>query len=78
MRQNDEKCDAWISGFRFRLRDRMEDLEIDRKTLATIIGVDRNLIGYWLNGKAIPTAYHAMKLARALAMSTDDLIMHNF
>ena len=69
-----EEFANWIREFRFRMRDRMEYLEMNATDLSKRSGVSKQSIGKYLSGENVPNAVHAVKLARALIWSTDQLI----
>lgn len=64
----------WILEFRCRLRERMEYLEINQTELGKRSGVSSPLIGRYLAGKNIPSAYHVALLAKGLITTPDALI----
>ena len=64
----------WTLEFKYRLRDRMEYLEINQTELSKRSGVSAQLIGRYLTGKNNPSAYHVTLLAKALIMPVDKLI----
>lgn len=62
--------------FSYRLKARMEYLELTQLELAKRSGLTQASISMHINGKVMPTAYTLAKLAKALIMSADDLIGH--
>ena len=65
---------AWLIEFSTRLKNAMDELEIDQGRLAEVTGISVASIYFYLRGNAIPSAYHAKKLADALFISVADLI----
>ena len=63
--------------FAWRLRRRMEYLGISQTDLSKKSGVHKATIHALYHGVEVPRADTVANLARALGMSTDDLIMFN-
>jgi transcriptional regulator with XRE-family HTH domain len=61
--------------FARRLQRKMEYLELSQTDLAKRAGLTQSEISQLVNAHTIPRADTVVKLARALNMSTDDLIM---
>lgn len=64
----------WLKEYSRRVRSRMEDLGINQSRLAELTGLDNGTIHNMYYGKRIPLVTNAIKVARALAMDTADLI----
>lgn len=56
------------------IRARRRDLGIDAAELAVRVGTTATQISRWENGRQEPTASNCRALARALVMSTDELV----
>lgn len=60
--------------FAVRLRELLEEKEITQSILATAIGVSRQSVGQWKNGKTVPDILDLQKLAKFFNVSADYLI----
>lgn len=62
------------SPFATRLRELLEEREITQPVLAEAIGVSRQSVGQWKNGKTVPDILDLWKIAHFFDVSTDYLI----
>ena len=61
--------------FRTKIREAREAQQMTQGELAAIIGVSRENISRYENGQRIPPSDKLVRIAIALHVSTDDLIM---
>jgi transcriptional regulator with XRE-family HTH domain len=64
----------WIKEFARRLKKRMKELKMTQAELAELTGVANSAIYYYVYAKHIPSAHHALRIARVLDMDIRDLI----
>lgn len=57
------------------IRHAMVDKDLNQAALALKIGADGSRVSAWLNGKGNPDLPYAVKLARALGVPLDSLIL---
>lgn len=62
------------SPFAARLRELLEERDITQPVLAKAIGVSRQSVGQWKNGKTVPDILDLRKIAHFFGVSTDYLI----
>lgn len=60
--------------FKNRLNARMSELGLAQKDICKLTGISAPYISQLMNGDHVPRADMVVKLARALKMSTDELI----
>lgn len=64
----------YAKEFGRRLKARMDEFNLTQMDLSKRTGVPQPDISMYINGKYIPSVTTVVKLARALNMTTDDLI----
>lgn len=56
-----------------RLRVRLAELEIKQQDLSEELGVTKQTMNAWVNGRSLPTLETAFKIAKRLNCKVDDL-----
>lgn len=64
----------WLRAFAERLRTMMALKKINQRELALMARISPPMIGEYLEGRAMPSAYNAVKIARALEVQVEYLI----
>ena len=64
----------YAKEFGRRLKARMEEFEMTQTELSKLTGIAQPDISVYISGKIVPSAITVVKLARALNMTTDELI----
>lgn len=59
-----------------RIRIRLAELEIKQQDLAEQLGVTKQTMNAWVNGRALPTLEMAFKVAKILDCKVDDLFTY--
>lgn len=78
MDPNTKTEENMLFEFQFKLHRRMIMSGYDRIRLAEETGISVSMIGKYLNGSSIPSIINAMKIARALDCTANDLLyIHN-
>ena len=72
--QKKEYRNQWKKEFAHRLKARMEYLDISQNELAKRTGIPQPVIGAYVHGRCMPLAMNIAKLAKALIMSSSELI----
>lgn len=59
-----------------RIRIRLAELEIKQQDLAETLGVTKQTMSAWVNGRALPTLEMSFKIAKVLDCKVDDLFTY--
>lgn len=77
VKEYDDTEERWLFEFSLRLDELMMQRGYNQFTLSDDTGISQASISKYLNRQVMPSAYVAVKLAKALDCSLDDLIMFN-
>lgn len=66
-----------ISLLKSKIRVRLAELEIKQQVLSDELGVTKQTMSAWVNGKNVPTLETAFRIAKRLDCKVDDLFMYN-
>lgn len=59
-----------------KIRVRLAELNMRQQELSEILGVTRQTMSLWVNGKSMPTLETAFKIAKLLDCKVDDLYVY--
>ena len=59
-----------------RIKVRLAELNMKQQDLSEKLGVTKQTMSYWVNGKSIPTLETAFKMANMLECKVDDLYVY--
>lgn len=68
-----ENEEEWRGDFRSNLRRKLATTDMTQEDLAEVTGISKVMISKYMQGRATPNLYNALKLSKALGCSIEEL-----